>query len=226
MPSPEGDTIELHVPPGVLDRGEEVLHSPLLFTTLCARNSPPGVQPRRHQVEEPLVVRFHASRNTKSNCPGTSGDVRERVAGQHRDDVGEAGALDVGGEFLRAHRVVLDGGEPAAGVAQAQADPDRAVAARAADLQRRVARATRRSARRNRPSSAETASWPVSFAADLVEQPRDLRREAVLAHVRRGAGQTAAPRRAPSGAAKGAGAAAEQQGPRGATDAGPSGAQG
>ena len=65
----------------------------------------------------------------------------------------------------RARRVVLDRRQVAAGLAQAEADPDRAVAVARRRSRARASRgSTRPSARRNRPSSSETASWSVSAA--------------------------------------------------------------
>ena len=97
--------------------------------------------------------------------PGELRDLLERVAGDDLHDVGQPGAADVVGQLLRAHRVVLDRHELAARLAQPHAHPDRAVAARAADLERALRAARRDHARRrNRPSSSETASCPLSFA--------------------------------------------------------------
>ena len=53
------------------------------------------------------------------------------------------GALDVVGQLLRADRIVFDRDQPSARLAQPHPDPDRAVAARAANLERAL-RAARR----------------------------------------------------------------------------------
>ncbi len=73
-----------------------------------------------------------------SKVPATFGISCEGIAGDHADDVGEAGALDVGRRFFGADRVVFDGDQPAAGLAQAHADPDAGVAAGRADFEHRL----------------------------------------------------------------------------------------
>ena len=55
-----------------------------------------------------LVVPLPGVEEHEVERAGELRDLLERVAGDHRDDVGEAGAADVVGGFLRARRVVLD----------------------------------------------------------------------------------------------------------------------
>ena len=62
-------------------------------------------------------------------------DLLEGVAVNDPDDIGEAGALDVGRGFLGADGIEFNGHQPAAGLAQAHADPDRRVAAGRADFE-------------------------------------------------------------------------------------------
>ena len=62
-------------------------------------------------------------------------DLLEGIAGDDAHDVLQAGAPDVVGGFSGAHRIVLDGRQPSAGLAQAQAHPDGAVAAGRANLE-------------------------------------------------------------------------------------------
>ena len=75
--------------------------------------------------------------------PWTFGICCERVARDDLHDVGQAGALDVVGELLRAHGVVLDRDQLPPVSRSPMRHPDRAVAAGAANLER-VLRAARR----------------------------------------------------------------------------------
>ena len=126
-----------------------------LLTTLWARNRPPlsrrgGSTGRRNACSPSSTRRGRRSRT----CPQPR-DLRERVARHDADDVGQARALDVRCQLLGAPRdrtSIRD--EPAAGLAQPHADPDRAVAAGPADFER-VLRASL-----SRPSGAGTARPP------------------------------------------------------------------
>ena len=126
---------------------------------------PALVEPRKHHVEESLVVLLPRVQEDEVERARHLRDLLERVAGHHLDDVGEPGALDVVGELLRADRIVLDRDEPSARFAQPHArSRSRCSRWRRRSRARCFALFDATISRRNRPSSSDTASWPLSFA--------------------------------------------------------------
>ncbi len=142
-PSPDGATM-------VVNRfgcvSMVVRKSPIslfLFSTLCATNSPRPAsagKPCRRNAGSRASTRPGRRSRTVPGCPGIA---LKASPGNDLTMSERPGLGDVGLRLLGTLRVVFDGDQPAAGLAQAQADPDGAVAAGRADLERPLAAAGR-----------------------------------------------------------------------------------
>ena len=124
-----------HQPRVILDRGEEVAHLVLLVEHVVREEQAAGREAGQHQVEEGFVVALPRVHEDEIERPVEPRDLLERVPRHDGDDVGEAGRADVRGRDPGARRIELDARQAPAGLAQAEAHPDRAVAERAADLE-------------------------------------------------------------------------------------------
>ncbi len=140
------------------------LHLALLVHDVVGEEQPAGVDAREHHVEELLVVRLPGVQEHEVERALELRDFLERVACDDRDDVGEAGALDVGAASLArtgSYSMVIS-------VRRSRAGPGRS-RWRCSRWRRRsrgprLALVAATSRRRKRPSSSETASWPLSAA--------------------------------------------------------------
>ena len=136
IPSPDGVTIEVTSARIGADRVQEVPHLALLVDDVVGEEQSARRQPRQHQIEKALVIALPRVEEHEVERARQFRDLLERVARHHRDDVGEAGRADVVGGEPRPRGVVLDRRQVAAGLPQAETDPDRAVAVGAADFER------------------------------------------------------------------------------------------
>src|SRR5262249_27666291 len=120
----------------LLNRHQEIPHLAALVHDIVDEQQPARPQPREDQVEEPLVIALPGVEEYEIEVAGEPWKLFERVARNPRHRLGQSGAADIVLRDPRPRRIVLDAGEPAADRFQAETDPDRAVAERAADFDR------------------------------------------------------------------------------------------
>ena len=139
-PSPDGATIVVNRSGLRATVVEEIAHLVALVEHVVGEEEAAARQPRVHHVEgTSCSPRFHASRKTKSKLPWTFGislkaSPRTTVTTSSRPAVAMFAFASLG-----PLRVVLDGRQPAARFAQPQPNPDGAVSARGANLERPLA---------------------------------------------------------------------------------------
>ena len=171
-----------------LDRVEEIPHLAALVHDVVREEQAALVQPRIHHVEESLVVLLPRVEEDEIERARHLRDLLERVAG-HTWTMSERPArlMLSASSFARTGSYSIVTSRPPVSRSP-MPDPDRAVAAGAANLERVLAPLDATISRRNRPSSSETASWPLSFAlmsARTFLNVRRLRRDAIADAKRR-----------------------------------------
>src|SRR5688572_33300119 len=110
------------------DSLQEIGHVVLLVDHVVGEEQPAGCQAWKDQVEELLVVGLPRIEEDQIERPRHGGDLLERIALDHGNDVLKSGPANIRLGFLRPYRVVLDGRQATTGFAQAEPDPDRAYA--------------------------------------------------------------------------------------------------
>src|SRR5262245_53753695 len=115
---------------------EKIPHLAALVDDVVGQEEARTVEARIDEVEEALVVFLPGVEEDEVESARQLRNRLERIAAHDLDHARQSRALDIRGELTSSRGIVLDGDEAAARFAQAHRDPDGAVPAGPANLER------------------------------------------------------------------------------------------